>query len=774
MTKLPADVQEFLEPKDRCDGLRPRCSSCANAGQLCLYVAGNKKRGLPEGYVRGIEKLWALMLQKISGLDDSVRQVMLENEDELLRIWNHPKYGDNLHTVWKESGILSNLERLLSQVEQRAPVLKRKRNEEDDGSGTETYEQDSRVLTPAFCVKNISELSRDTVSRAPRSSDNPNVDRINQIVSPNLANAPLQLPKSASTLLHHYFSYTHCWFPILHRSLTLRRFYEHTRVYNRRPLENSELACLWAICAYSKQQRAQLSSNNDDSPSVEEMRSAARTFIPSEEGPFTIEHVQALLVIVLLDVGRGKWTSAWILLGFAVRAYLDLTGTRGNVVNDTARAGQQNQWTGTLQGCFVLDSILSMQLMRTPHLRTEYLTGVKFLDEDGIEEWEPWNAVGPENVPSPEPAFARSCFNQLTRLFMVTPGLMNLEGHQSMAINSSRGLHDLAETFPFPVFEIEPRAPHQMLLQICYLALTARFSDPRTRPERLLLFSQALKVFDQAWNSVKCGLPSILVSISKLPYLPSDLSSPFGSISLSEDHRQVLTRLSTVWPGFFPNDKELEVGSNLLSRPTTASIQSLRSQPGASVDSPFHRADFWPNDVPALQIDMSDAPAANADLGPTTVLGLHEIPSLPHTTNPAPRLGSEILDYGLINVDMTEPLPSTNVGRASASQQAPTMGAMTSPSFDGDEIDALFHEMAQLDANEWSMDRTQNFKDFGFADASTFEAFCNDPDRLMLSNEYMGPGLSQSSNPMSYGARGTFGPDPEEGYGPSDATLGGR
>lgn len=722
--------------------------------------------------MRGIEKLWAVMLQKISGLDETARQVMLEHEDELLRIWNHPKYGDTLHNVWKESGVLSNLERLLSQVEQPSPVLKRKRNEEDDGSGTEAFEQDTRVLKPAFCVKDISERSRNTVSRAPRSSDDPDINSFDQIASANLPTAPLQLPKSASTLLHHYFSFTHCWFPILDRSLTLKRFYEHTRAYNPRPLENPELACLWAIFAYSKQQRAQLPSDSDNSPSVDEMRSAARSLIPCEQGPFTIEHVQALLIIVLLDIGLGKWTSAWMLLGFAVSAYLDVTSARGNVVNDAATAGQQDQRTGTLQGCFVLDSVISMHLIRSPHLRTEHLEGVKFLDEDGIEEWEPWNAVGPETISSPEPAFARSCFNRLTRLFMVTPGFINPEDRQSTANTSSRGFQDLAETFPFSVFKIEQRPPHQMLLQICHLAVTVRFSDADTRLDRTLLFLQALKVFDQAWNSVKCGVPSILVAMSHLPYLPSDMSSPSESILMSEDYRHILARLSTVWPGFVTNEQQPEIGSNLLSQPTTASFQSLKSQPGASVDSPFPGADFWPNNAPTLQVDMSDAPAINANLGPTNIRGYHDVPTLPHTTNPAPRLVSEILDYGLMNVDMTGSLSSSNIGRSSARQQVPTMGATTSPSFNGDEIDALFHEMAQLDANEWSMDRTQNFKDFGFSDASTFEAFCNDPDRLMLSNEYMGPGLSQSNNSISYGARGTFDTDSGEGFGAPDRNLG--
>jgi hypothetical protein len=52
---------------------------------------------------------------------------------------------------------------------------------------------------------------------------------------------------------------------------------------------------------------------------------------------------------------------------------------------------------------------------------------------------------------------------------------------------------------------------------------------------------------------------------------------------------------------------------------------------------------------------------------------------------------------------------------------------VTSPSFQGDEIDALFREMAQLDTTEWAHGRAQGL---GFADEMTLEAFCSDPERV--------------------------------------------
>ncbi|KLJ12073.1 hypothetical protein EMPG_12799 [Blastomyces silverae] len=43
--------------KYRCDGQRPACMACRESGHDCSYDPTAKKRGLPEGYVRGLEKL---------------------------------------------------------------------------------------------------------------------------------------------------------------------------------------------------------------------------------------------------------------------------------------------------------------------------------------------------------------------------------------------------------------------------------------------------------------------------------------------------------------------------------------------------------------------------------------------------------------------------------------------------------------------------------------------------------------------------------------------
>ncbi|KAG9767748.1 hypothetical protein KCU88_g7402, partial [Aureobasidium melanogenum] len=95
-------------------------------------------------------------------------------------------------------------------------------------------------------------------------------------------------------------------------------------------------------------------------------------------------------------------------------------------------------------------------------------------------------------------------------------------------------------------------------------------------------------------------------------------------------------------------------------------------------------------------------------------------------------------DYSAMDVEQPQQRMisrfSPEAGKQPGSNGRPTKP----PSFNGDEIDALFHEMAQLDTTEWSSGRVQGLKDFGFVDGSTFEEFCNDPNRLSISEGYMG------------------------------------
>ena len=197
--------------KDKCDGLRPTCTTCRNANTaLCVYEPSTKKRGLPEGYVRGLEKLNSLLVSKFTGLEEAVVQVLRDEREALARVWNNRVTGDELHTRWKECSILHELEALLATLDNgpgAGSKRKRERDEEDDTALSISSEPSlDSILTATYTV---APLSRgDVFSPQPRTQ---------MTRRPTSAKAAFLLPPGASDSINSYFQFVHCWLPILNR-----------------------------------------------------------------------------------------------------------------------------------------------------------------------------------------------------------------------------------------------------------------------------------------------------------------------------------------------------------------------------------------------------------------------------------------------------------------------------------------------------------------------------------------------------------------------------
>lgn len=114
--------------KDKCDGKKPSCSTCATHGRICSYDTNVKKRGLPEGYVRGMEKLWGVAIRDVADVEDHLLLLINgESRRELfLGDWNDEGNSDKLVDLWRKSKILKELEILLSNTEQTTENRKRK------------------------------------------------------------------------------------------------------------------------------------------------------------------------------------------------------------------------------------------------------------------------------------------------------------------------------------------------------------------------------------------------------------------------------------------------------------------------------------------------------------------------------------------------------------------------------------------------------------------------------------------------------------------------
>lgn len=108
--------------KLKCDSLRPRCSSCVAQERGCVYGTVTKKRGLPEGYVRGLERLLALCISEDGGGSvNSKFQQALVNETtraDLVRQWNaEMDDGETLAEAWRNSQLCIAFETLLPELD---------------------------------------------------------------------------------------------------------------------------------------------------------------------------------------------------------------------------------------------------------------------------------------------------------------------------------------------------------------------------------------------------------------------------------------------------------------------------------------------------------------------------------------------------------------------------------------------------------------------------------------------------------------------------------
>lgn len=729
--------------KDKCDGARPSCAACRSSKQPCSYEPSTKKRGLPEGYVRGLEKLWALLVAKIDGLEVTVAQILDDHRDTLLQAWNHRQLGEELHSMWKDSRVLQELETLLSALDNvPAHGTKRKRaKDEDDATSEEAGPEFQLLLSTAYSVQMHGEMARVTSGHPVHSHPTRSLTLPDSVV----------LPPSASEILGQYLKYTHCWMPVLDKPRMLRRCYEFSRVHTAVDHSNADLGLLAAAMAYASHYSGTASHSFDSTLLVEglSLSQLSRRCIPSAEGIYELGHVQALLILALSDVGNGLWEPAWRSVGLAIRA---MQG-----IQDASQLPSRDH-SATQQMCLILDTAIALRLGRRPYLNGQEILAVRLVDEDGHEEWEPWVDHDRASSCAGEPSFTISCFNQLTKIFAILN--THLRDHatppEEGIDESLQALEDLARRYPYQLHDLGLRPPHQSWLKVTYLLTSAYIAAPRSGQTSFVTKSlDAVNEILQTWADPSRGGPAAMPTlIFALLHATCDslLANRTGPNSLPKPTRVglIADRLDSMSKYWGEARRTADKVREYLTRSEEPreNIHSISAKRRRGPTLPLdpsqtqHRSlNLWPSD-PFMQTFASNPqPSAHA-LTDRNGSGRTPASTQPFATNlqipsegPGPAIDNmdAILPLGpLSSIDLRNmSLDRATGGRDNGQHDSPIA---TSPSFQGDEIDALFREMAQLDTTEWTSGRSQALKDFGFYDDTTFEAFCNDPDRLYNSS----------------------------------------
>ncbi|KAL4786098.1 fungal-specific transcription factor domain-containing protein [Aspergillus varians] len=528
--------------KDKCDGAQPICSTCASLSRPCTYRANPKKRGLPTGYIRTLELLWGLVFTKIQGSEEVVRTLLRAANipSHLASMGKEAEGSDTLLSSWKNSIVLKEIERLLTFLEQPDEDQERgARGEVDspaDAEGSsvlssETLEwslpdplgdrRESLLVTGPSPVRApwTSSAGRPTTTRIARDSGTQTIPVGDQfedlsINSTSLQHRPSipsssvqgfyqQLPPNPWPLLDIYFSYTQCWFPILEKHDILRTAFRHADddQYNSPTPVSGEHAALWAVLALASIQQTSISATRqlpdlpEDRPDPNQLYAKARSLIPTENGAYEVGHVQALLILSLIKLGQQDWAAAWILVGQAVRTAQSLG--LNNAPNAPTNIAEESQIAGRSKhvflGCFVLETLVAAQTGQVPSLRKGDLMKIGLINEDGLEEWHPWeDQTSLRPVESSRGSFHRgplhalSTFNRLLSLMCILNDLCcwgqtpanSLSHLEALERQLQLWVSALPKSYRIDLQAVstKPASPHTFGLEMMYEAVATSIS----------------------------------------------------------------------------------------------------------------------------------------------------------------------------------------------------------------------------------------------------------------------------------------------------------
>lgn len=332
--------------KSKCDGAQPTCSTCDNLGKVCTYGTPVKKRGLPTGYVRGIEALLGLFQQFLPNGEYTLRKVLRENIAG--RIVDS-EYLDNASDIWRSSDLARDFDQLLSAV-------------------------DSNIAT-RLTTETVQLPELRSVEAFHQQTENINLfEKLQQCADL----PPPDYPPNIHEIVDLYFQTTHCWFPIVERRTLLKTLYHDKTGDELRHDPDNYSLCLWAIVGYTSaiaNGRSTMFTPIDP----KSIQSYVRFCLTENENTFSIGSVQALCILALTNIGLKRFNTSRLLLLQAFTMLID--------ANSVDRQSSERYYH-TLHGCFFLDQILSAYLSTTSFFPSSWYSVIGHLDENALEEWE--------------------------------------------------------------------------------------------------------------------------------------------------------------------------------------------------------------------------------------------------------------------------------------------------------------------------------------------------------------------------------------------------
>jgi hypothetical protein len=197
------------------------------------------------------------------------------------------------------------------------------------------------------------------------------------------------LPPSSWRLLDVYFAYTQSWLPICEKHRVFRTFHSYPDSVMTLSIadlpDSGDCSELWSILTVASHQYY---DEADGLLDPEKLYSTTRSLIPTDSELCGLGHVKALLNLAMVNIGRGQFETAWLLVGAATRILKVIEHSSSTPIPRSKHL---------LASCFLLDASLSLQLGGKQVHRSD----TERAEEDGLEEWQPW--VQPSHSPSAAP-----------------------------------------------------------------------------------------------------------------------------------------------------------------------------------------------------------------------------------------------------------------------------------------------------------------------------------------------------------------------------------
>lgn len=533
-TRVSRACDQCRIAREKCNGTQPICSTCSTSKRICTYTADVKKRGIQPGYIRALELALAYLFQFDPGNETLVNNMLAQGGTSSLLLSRDSKESNKLHKRWRKARFYIDVDKLLSGGE---PT----RHDQPEASSPDSGEENSDTKEPSSLagVNTLDLGGRQDQHTLPQSSNQWTSLAVQQ---PAVLGARMTLPLDSWRLIEVYFTYTQSWLPICSREDILKLSYSYpTEGLAISPrLPNSGFhAELWSVLAVATIHDTIGSSHvpqqDRSSRTPTQLYATARSLIPEETGSFDLGHVKAMLNLAIFDVGRSSIEAAWLLVGYASRI-LEVMDQSLLVINPRHKH--------VFHGCFLLDSMLAIYLEQRPYFRLDKVRLYGRIDEDGLDEWQPWN--GQSRVHSGNqlraPTLALSTLNAISEIIALWD-----DSEEPMQDKAQR-LETWESSLPPKLASIcasNPTGhltPPTVLLQLTYYCIFFGF----TSSQSWLL--QSLNLLEQAQDQIGWRkLPPILRCLLEF------INRRSAALSLSREVQNRLQRLHVAINNTWPN-----------------------------------------------------------------------------------------------------------------------------------------------------------------------------------------------------------------------------